>query len=162
VTAGKPLKELRVKLLRRVDVLPPSMVIVQGAIESGWLMSRFARTGQAVFGQWTTGKSGMKARRSKAKLLAFDNPRQALRAYMLNINTHPAYAELRRAREQLRQRQQPLDGYLLAGYLGRYAAIGKDYVRLVRRMIRQNDLKPLDGARLAPGSPIHFRIVEAD
>ena len=39
------------ELLRRVDVIPPSLVLAQGAIESGWGTSRFARQGNNLYGQ---------------------------------------------------------------------------------------------------------------
>jgi Bax protein len=40
-------------LARRMDVIPPSLALAQAAVESGWGTSRFAREGNALFGQWT-------------------------------------------------------------------------------------------------------------
>lgn len=37
-----------------MDILPPSLALAQAAEESGWGTSRFAREGNALFGQWTT------------------------------------------------------------------------------------------------------------
>ena len=152
--------ENRGELMRRLDALPPSMVMVQGAIESAWLQSRFARKGQAIFGQWTTSKQGIKALNSEARLAAFANPRQSLNAYVLNINTNPAYKGLREARAVMRSRNQPLDGYELAGHLGRYAETGDEYVKLIRRMIKRDGLNLTDTAKLAPGPRILFRRVD--
>jgi Bax protein len=98
--------------------------------------------------------------RSEARLAAFANPRESLIAYMLNINTHPAYAGLRKARAEMRRQGQPLDGYALAGHLGRYAEIGHEYVKLVRRMIKRDQLNLADTAKLAPGPKILFRGVD--
>ena len=148
------------ELILRVDVLPPSLVLVQGAIESGWLQSRFARKGQAIFGQWTTSESGIKALESKARLAAFDNPRESLIAYMLNLNSHPAYVKLRKTRANLRRDGKPIDGYTLAGFLGKYAETGDAYVKLIRRMIRRDDLIRADTAKLAPGPRILFRRID--
>jgi len=39
------------ELLRRVDIVPPSMAIAQGGVESGWGTSVAARTGNALYGQ---------------------------------------------------------------------------------------------------------------
>src|SRR5215218_8257974 len=39
------------ELVRRVDIVPPSMAIAQSGIESGWGTSFAARTGNALFGQ---------------------------------------------------------------------------------------------------------------
>ena len=148
------------ELILRVDALPPSLVMVQGAIESGWLQSRFARMGQAVFGQWTSGKGGIKALGSEVRLAAFTNPRESLIAYMLNLNSHSAYSELRKARAELRRNDQPIDGYTLASFLGVYAETGKDYVELIRRMIRRDDLTRADTAKLAAGPRILFRRID--
>ena len=41
------------ELRQRVDVVPASLALAQGAEESGWGTSRFARLGNAVFGQRT-------------------------------------------------------------------------------------------------------------
>ncbi len=148
------------ELMLRVDALPPSLVIVQGAIESGWFMSRFARTGQALFGQWTTSESGIKALGSDVRLAAFDNPRDSLIAYTLNINTNRAYSGLRNARAEMRSKGEPLDGHALAGYMRSYAETGEEYVELIRGMIRRDDLTRADTAELAQGSCILFRRVD--
>jgi Bax protein len=148
------------RLARRVDALPPSLVVVQGAIESAWLQSRFAREGQAIFGQWTTDKSGLKALESDARLATFSNPHEALVAYMLNINSHPAYGGLRQARAKMRDRGQVLDGYALAGFISDYAATGQEYVALIRRMIRRDDLSRFDHAKLSAGPQIYFQMAD--
>lgn len=156
--AGDPPTAKRLaELIHRVDALPPSLVMAQGAIESGWAQSRFARKGQAMFGQWTTSKSGIKALDSEVRLAAFENPRQSLIAYMLNLNSHPAYKGLRKARAEMRHTGWPLDGYALAGHLGKYAETGEEYVKLIRRMIRRDGLTRGDTAKLAPGPCILFR-----
>jgi Bax protein len=151
-----PTPERLAELLLRVDALPSSLVISQGAIESGWFQSRFARQGQAVFGQWTSSDSGIKAMESSVRLAAFENPRQSLIAYMLNLNSHPAYKDLRKARAEMRQAGKPLDGHALAGHLSSYAETGDVYVKLIRQIIRRNDLTRGDTAKLAPGQRILF------
>ena len=161
-TGDSPTVEQLDELRIRVDVLPPSLVIVQGAIESGWLQSRFARQGQALFGQWTTSETGIKAQGSDARLAAFNNPREALIAYMLNINTHHAYRGLREARADMRQKSEPIDGHVLAGHLESYAETGEEYVRLIRNMIRRDGLNRADTAKLADGPCILFRQVDQE
>ncbi len=110
-----------------------------------------------MFGQWTTSESGIKALDSEVRLAAFENPRQSLIAYMLNLNSHPAYKGLRKARAEMRHTGQPLDGYALAGHLGKYAETGEEYVKLIRGMIRRDGLTNADTAKLAPGPRILFR-----
>lgn len=147
------------ELLLRVDALPPSLVMAQGAIESGWFQSSFARQGQAVFGQWTSSDSGIKTMETSVRLAAFENPRQSLIAYMLNLNSHPAFKDLRKARAEMRHTGQPLDGYALAGHLSKYSETGEVYVKVIRRMIRRDGLTRGDTAKLAPGPHILFHRV---
>ena len=46
------------KLLRRVDIIPPSLAIAQSITESGWGTSRFAQKGRALYGQRTWSRGG--------------------------------------------------------------------------------------------------------
>ena len=66
----------------------------------------------------------------------------------MNLNTHAAYREFRLSRAARRGDGGAFDGHALAAYLGPYAETGADYVAIVRRVIRQNGLGRLDGARL--------------
>ena len=140
-------------LIRRVDVVPPSMALAQAAEESGWGTSRFARQGNAMFGQWTTGDGDGLVPEDRDddkdhKVRRFDTMYDSVRAYMRNLNTHRAYRELRRARAVLRRQGNPLNGVSLAGYLHRYSERGDDYVASIRAMIEVNGLQALDDARL--------------
>jgi Bax protein len=141
------------RLTRRMDAIPPSLALVQAAIESGWGSSRFAREGNALFGQWTTGE-GIKAEESEARLAAFTAPRDSVAAYCLNLNTHRSYRHFRRAREALRQTGKPLEGLELANYLDRYSEKGLEYTNLLKRMIQKDGLTIADTARLAQGPEI--------
>ncbi|MEQ9361069.1 MAG: glucosaminidase domain-containing protein, partial [Rhodospirillales bacterium] len=143
-------------LIRRVDVIPPSMALAQAAEESGWGTSRFARQGNAIFGQWTTadGPGLVPLERDgdkDHKVRAFNKLIDSVRAYMLNLNTHRAYRELRRARAALRRSGEPLNGHTLARFLFRYSERGDDYVSAIRAMIDANGLDRLDDARLLKG-----------
>ncbi|CCQ73272.1 glucosaminidase domain-containing protein [Magnetospira sp. QH-2] len=157
--SGEPGSEALATLKVRVDAIPVSLAVVQAAIESGWLQSRFAREGQAVFGQWTEGERAIEAKESDARLAAFDSPHDSLKAYMRNLNTFPAYADFRAARAALRQAGQPLDGYALAEHLEPYAETGKEYVAQIRGMIERENLRPADTAVLIEGPRYIYRHV---
>ncbi len=140
-------------LLKRVDIIPPSLALAQAAEESGWGTSRFVREGNAVFGQWTFSKAGnlVPARRDEDKahnVRAFSNLLDSVRAYARNLNTHGAYRQLRRARYGLRLRGAPLDGLLLVENLKSYSQRGQEYVGTIRALIESNKLRRLDDARL--------------
>jgi Bax protein len=139
--------------LARVDIIPPSLAIAQAAEESGWGTSRFARDGNALFGQYTFAASnGMlpeeRANGEQHLIRAYSSLVEGVRSYMHNLNYHRAYGEFRGARKWLRDHAKPIDGNMLAGELLRYSERGAKYVKTIRRIMRANDLAPLDDARL--------------
>lgn len=141
-------------LLERVDVIPPSLALAQAAEESGWGTSRFVREGNAIFGQWTFAAAGAlePLRRDTGKnhkIKAFDSLFDSVRSYVRNLNTHRAYRDLRRVRQEMRLAGVPLDGFRLAAKLTRYSSRGAAYVKTVRTIIAANRLTRFDGARLS-------------
>lgn len=139
------------ELKLRVDAVPVSLAVTQAAIESGWLQSRFARQGQAVFGQWTTSETGIKALENDVRLAAFDNPHDSLDAYMLNLNTHGSYKPFRLARAEMRAEGKPVDGYALAVHMEPYAQTGEHYVEQIQGIIMREGLRAADTAVLVDG-----------
>lgn len=147
------------QLLRRVDAVPPSLAMAQAAIESGWGTSRFAREGQALFGQKVFNPDAGMTPASlddddDFQIHAFNGLAEGVRAYVHNLNTHNAYREFRDRRAGLRLQNRPLDGYELAGLIGKYSERGPDYIRDVRAMIQSNQLRAFDGARLERRPPL--------
>ena len=142
------------ELLRRVDVVPPSLALAQAAQESGWGTSRFVHEGNALFGQraWEDG-AGMvpdgRATGQNYEVRSFDGLKASVLAYMVNLNRHPAYGDFRDLRSALRRAGRPLDVLMLAGGLGGYSEEGRGYIKKIRAIIRANDLTDFDQARLA-------------
>ena len=141
------------KLLVRVDVIPPSLALAQGAVESGWGTSRFAQEGNAPFGQWTSDQyQGLVPRERSAgkthKVRAFESIGASVDSYLRNLNTHRAYRGFRESRASFRARNVPMESLHLATALGSYSEKGDYYVKLLRQIIRGNDLSALDQARL--------------
>ncbi len=143
-------------LLKRVDIIPPSLALAQAAEESGWGTSRFVHEGNAVFGQWTFSDSGslVPARRDDDKfhrVRVFSSLLDSVRAYARNLNTHSAYRGFRRQRHELRLKGAPLDGLLMVDKLKSYSQRGEKYVDTIRTLIETNHLQRLDDARLRDG-----------
>ncbi len=140
------------ELMSRVDVVPTSLVLAQAAEESGWGTSRFADLGNALFGQWTYGAGIAPLQRRKEKgqysIAAFDSPLGSIRAYLQNINSHPAYRELRKLRAAARTKGGVASGYDLAKTLTKYSERGEDYVHSLHAIMRVNKLAPTDSAFL--------------
>ena len=140
----------------RMDEIPTSMAIAQAAKETGWGTSRFAQEGNALFGQWTWTGEGIKpagADDDKThKVMKFKVLQASIRAYQRNLNTHSSYREFRSARAELRDEGKPLDSLLLSKYLDKYAETGKEYVKILQKIIEQNKLTDFDDAKLLPSS----------
>jgi len=138
-------------LLRRIDQLPSSLVLSQAAIESAWGTSRFATQGYNYFGHWCLRKGcglvpASRDNDASHEVRIFDSPAASVRAYFLNINSHRAYAKLRKLREEARAQNKPVHGCVLAAGLSKYSARGWHYVRELRQIIRINELSPYGDA----------------
>jgi uncharacterized FlgJ-related protein len=152
------------ELLRRVDTVPPSLALGQAAYESGYGTSRFATTGNALFGQWAWDESAMQPEAQREALggygvRAFDAPIDSVRAYLFNLNTHRAYEDFRRERERQRAGERgrvSFDGLALAGTLIEYSERRQAYVDDLQGIMRFNGLERADGLRLIPGDPVFF------
>ena len=136
-------------LLRRVDVVPVSLLLAQAANESNWGRSRFATQGKALFGQWCfTPGCGMVPRGRPAgqtyEVRSFTTYRDSVAAYVHNLNTGDAYRELRRIREHERKRLSSPKGVELAEGLISYSTRGEEYVKEIQSMIRFNKLDRFD------------------
>ncbi len=143
------LKELATLLLERVDIVPPSLALGQTAYESGYYTSRFAREGNALFGQWTYSGKGMKPKEHRASkgnygVAAYKWPFDSVRSYMKNLNTHSAYQGLRDKRAELRRQGGNASGLVLAETLSSYSEKGMTYVKTLKSIISANDLEVAD------------------
>ena len=152
---GVPSKDLSI-LKIRMDEIPVSLALAQAAKETGWGTSRFALEGNALFGQWTWSGEGLKPKEADSnqghKVMKFNVLQASVRAYQRNLNTHSTYKDFRKARAELRDLGKPLDSIILAKYLDKYAETGNQYVEVLRQIIKQNNLKDFDDAKLLPSS----------
>ena len=134
------------ELQRRIQPVPVELVLAQAAQESGWGTSRFAQEGHNLFGQWTwSAEAGLRpARRDEGArhfVRAFDSPRDSVRAYMHNLNTHRAYAHFRTLRARAVQNNRPMTPSTMTAGLRQYSERGWDYVREVRGLIESEALQ---------------------
>ena len=140
----------------RMDEVPVSLAIAQAAKETGWGTSRFAQEGIALFGQWTWSGEGIKPAAADSdtthKVMKFNVLQASIKAYQRNLNTHSSYKKFRSARAELRDERKKLDSLILSKYLDNYAETGKEYVKILQQIIRQNELKDFDDAKLLPSS----------
>ncbi|MFP3980738.1 MAG: glucosaminidase domain-containing protein [Desulfobacterales bacterium] len=131
------------KMLIHVDKIPVELALIQAAKESAWGTSHFAQKGNNLFGQWCFDKGcGIVPRRrpegATYEVQTFGDVSESARSYIRNLNSHPAYKELRIQRYRMRLAGGELTGHNMAEGLGQYSEIGMAYVRTVRKMIRGN------------------------
>ena len=140
----------------RMDEIPTSMIIAQAAKETGWGTSRFAQEGNALFGQWTWSGEGIKPANADKdtthKIMKFNVLQASVKAYQRNLNTHSSYRDFRSARAEMRDNGEKLDSTALTEHLDSYAETGKEYVKILQQIIRQNNLEDFDDAKLLPSS----------
>ena len=150
--ASKDLSVLKI----RMDEIPVSLAIAQAAKETGWGTSRFAQEGNALFGQWTWSGEGLQPKDADKneghKVMKFNVLQASVRAYQRNLNTHSSYKEFRKERAKLRDQGLMLDSLILSKYLDQYAETGDQYVEVLQKIIKQNNLKDFDDAKLLPSS----------
>jgi len=146
-------------LERRVDIVPVSLALVQAAVESAYGTSRFAREGNALFGQWAWGK-GMEPKEKRGgkgdyRVAAFETPLDSVNAYLRNLNTHRAYKGFRERRAALRKEgAEVVRGIDLIPELMAYSEKGKAYLDILSSSIKANGLDRYDGARMSFETPM--------
>ncbi len=166
MTAAAEQRRVIKEALYRLDVIPAGLVLGQAAYESGYGTSRFAVKGNALFGQWTYGGEGMvpeQQRRSLGdhRISSFKWPFDSVRAYFLNLSSHPSYEDFRRIRAALRASGKPLDSLALAEGLKNYSERGQAYVDTLKGIIRTNALDIADNAVFRDG-PMEFIFAAAN
>lgn len=141
-------------LLYRIDVVPASLALAQAAMETGWGTSKFAQQGNALFGEWVWGDdaqgiipSGREEGKTH-KIKSFDYLLDSVISYMVNLNRHRSYEDLRRRRAELREHSLAVTGAALAPALIDYSERGADYVSDILSIINYNELGALDHAHL--------------
>ena len=108
------------ELLKRVDIIPISLVLAQAIKESGWGMSRFAIEGNALFAEWTWNKKigilpAERGEEQKHFIRKFSSLLKSVESYYNNLNTHDAYKKFRELRANQRTRLSS-EQFLLDSY----------------------------------------------
>lgn len=144
--------EILQELLSKINIIPPELALAQAVQESGWGTSRFAQQGNALYGQWSWGKGcgitpSERDENQKHQIRCFKNIIEAVESYMLNLNTHKAYKELRNARQNFRD-DTDIKAIPLIETLTNYSEEGPEYVEKIKRIIRTNRLRDFKNAKL--------------
>ena len=135
-------------LLKKVDIIPNSIVLAQAAIESGWGSSRFAQDFNALFGEYTydSNKGVIPLERANGEnhlIKAFNSYNSSVESYFNNINSHYAYEQFRELRKVMRERNNFSNVTLLVDKLDTYAE-DENYIQTIRSVIKNNNFEIFD------------------
>ncbi len=131
-------------LYTRTKPFPPSIVLAQAAIESGWGTSRFFTEANNPFGMWSFDenekriKSGSHRNGKYIYLRKFDNLEQAIEAYLDMLSKRELFKAFR---QKNLKTDDPVE---LAKTLTAYSERGEAYVRDVIAVIKKNDFQKYD------------------
>ena len=132
------------ELLKKIDIIPPSIALAQAGIESSWGQDPKTQSSNAFYGQKSWAKTGGVEGPYGEKYRAFDSPNQSIAAYMTNLNTHNAYDDFRAARAQVRKANKPIVGLPLVPKLISYTDTGKAYPQKLKSIIQGRNLDQYD------------------
>jgi len=137
--------------LKKIDLIPVPLALVQGAIESGWGKSRFVREANNVFGHWTWGEKGIiplgRDEGKTHKIRIFKSLQSSVDAYMLNLNRHYAYKSFRNVRLQKSLAGKQITAFEAADTMINYSELREKYVQMLHSMMKEYKLLYYDVAR---------------
>tara|TARA_R110001592_G_scaffold181747_1_gene424620 strand:+ start:45788 stop:46618 length:831 start_codon:yes stop_codon:yes gene_type:complete len=143
------MNEIIQTLIKQIDIVPPSLVLAQAALESGWGTSRFAKKANNLFGHWCFSEGcGLVPQQrddNKAHEVAiFNTINGSIRAYLKNLNSFHRYEHFRTLRSQSSIKQTGKGVLKLLPGLKAYSEQGDLYIKKVSNMIRHNKLQRFD------------------
>lgn len=133
------------KLYSRLIIYPTSLILTQGAIESGWGTSRFFKEGNNLFGMWSTNPNepripakGVRENGFVPHLKKYDSVKGSVSDFVLNFSRNKAYTNLRKL---LHENQPP---QIVAEGLINYSEEKERYVKKVINTMNYNDFGKYD------------------
>jgi Bax protein len=141
-----------------VDAIPPSLVLAQAAVESGWGTSRLAKDAHNFFGIMCFKPGcGVPFDGGPGEFRRFVGVNDSIAFYMRLINTKGAYRAARAERMRHRLIGDVPSGLALAKTLLSYSELGSRYIDFLLKIMRENKLDEYDGADL----PMSIEVNEA-
>lgn len=133
-------------LLYRVDTIPPSLVLTQAAVESGWGTSRLAKDVNNYFGIMCFSPGCGVPYAGVGEFRRFANAAEAVSFYMRILNTKGAYRAARSERMRQRLVGDVPSGVGMAKVLHNYSELGSRYIGFLLKIMHENRLDEYDGA----------------
>ena len=134
-------KELQGKMV----IYPASLILTQGALESGWGTSRFFREGNNIFGMWSTNPNepriaanGVRENGFVPHLRKYDTIEESVKDIVMTISVSDAYKAVRKL---LNEDKSPSE---VAHGLIKYSEEGTKYVEKVQKTLEYNEFEKYD------------------
>lgn len=136
ITEQKMIDSQLTELLKRVDIIPPSLAVAMAGVHTNWGKTAL----KSPFGQkeWIDGKYTEKQ---------FDTLTEAVKAYMMELNTLPIYYPMRVNRDTYRNLRGSL-GEQLITTVNDFMPENPNYVRQLEQAFKDKRLAELDNAIL--------------
>ncbi len=141
-------------LIPRVDAVTPTLLLTMSAQDSGFGTSRYAREYNAVFNQrdWD-GKGIVPDEKQKEgpqyRIKVFDSLYDAVISQIHYLNTNGYFENYRIARAKYRRSNNQMRGYSIAHLLINFPYKPFKYPDIIKHLILQYELTPLDFLTLA-------------
>ncbi|BDB96223.1 glucosaminidase domain-containing protein [Candidatus Hydrogenosomobacter endosymbioticus] len=121
-------------LLKKMDIIPVSLALAQGILESGWGRSCAAVNRNSCFGHMAT----------KSRVRGFSNIEECVVRYMHNLNVNGFYGKMRALRQGMRDRNARITGPGIVSGIQGYSVRGYKYIKELLSLIRSNGLEFFD------------------
>ena len=140
------------ELKKRIDVVPPSMLVAAAAIESNWGTSRPAKEANALYKEkvWYGEEKGLPSQEDTDddyEFKVFDSIYDAMYSYAVKINSGVDFDYMRTYRAEYRHRERPVSGRSLAHAMMQVSLL-KNYAGILDYTITFYEMMNLDIAKL--------------
>lgn len=139
---------LLVELLRRIDIIPPSILIGAAALNTNWGNAKFLPLSNSLYREliWYSDEGLVpqdETEETSYRIKIFPSLYQAMQSFALSLNSSVDYSEFRWMRRHLRYNGQPLSGKFLVAYLV-FASEIENFVGMMDYIITFYRLNELD------------------
>jgi len=131
-----------INLLKKIDIIPPKMVLAQAALESSWGKSRFALDGYNYFGiRCMSAGCGYKPKNAEGEhfmVKSYASPLSGLRDYARLLNASIYYKDFRDIRISYRLNGRIPDPMEVAKGLKNFSSKRQAYINSLIILMRNN------------------------
>lgn len=133
------------ELQNKLIIYPTSLILTQGAIESGWGTSRFFKEGNNLFGMWSTNPNEASIAANSQResgfvphLKKYNSIKDSVADIVLTLSRNSVYTNLRKL---VNENKSPIE---IANGLRKYSEEGELYVKKVVSTLKQNNFQQYD------------------